>query len=140
MPRPFHYSFLVDDLAVTRRFYCGVLGCAEGRSSDTWIDFDFFGNQLSAHLGEPEPTRDLGLVDGVAVPMPHFGAVLTRSEFDELAGRLRESGTSFIIEPTIRFAGSRTEQSTMFFRDPSGNAIELKSFRDDSELFTRALS
>lgn len=136
MIRPFHYSFLVNDLDEARRFYGGLLGCAEGRSTAAWVDFDFFGSQISAHLTDDVPVpRHLGKVDAIDVPMPHFGAVLRWSDFHELADRLRDSGTQFVIAPMIRFAGHPGEQATMFFRDPSGNAIELKAFRDEAKLF-----
>jgi extradiol dioxygenase family protein len=138
MPNPFHYSFLVRDLASTRRFYGEILGCAEGRSTDTWVDFDFFGHQLSAHIAAavPAPER-LGQVDGIAVPMPHFGAVLEWSEFERLAARLRTEGVSFVIEPRLRFEGSAAEQALMFLTDFSGNALEFKSFRNQEGLFAR---
>jgi extradiol dioxygenase family protein len=136
MIRPFHYSFLVSDLAESRRFYGGLLGCAEGRSAPTWVDFDFFGSQVSLHLTDDVPApRHWGKVDSIDVPMPHFGAVLRWADFHELAARLRESGLEFVIPPMVRFAGQPAEQATMFFRDPSGNAIELKAFRDEANLF-----
>jgi extradiol dioxygenase family protein len=129
MSDPFHFSFIVRDLESTRQFYGGLLGCAEGRSAATWVDFDFFGNQISCHIGIPVPTADTGFVDGIAVPMPHFGAVLGWDAFHALADRLRAAGQRFIIEPRLRFAGQPGEQMTMFLRDPSGNAIEFKSYR-----------
>ena len=136
MPEPFHYSFFVRDLVSTRRFYGEVLGCREGRSTETWVDFDFFGNQISAHTtGIVTPTQNAGLVDGVAVPMPHFGAILPWEAFQELAGRMRRAGATFLIEPRIRFAGQTGEQSTMFLLDPSGNALEFKSFRHPENVF-----
>ena len=137
MPSPFHYAFLVKDLASTRRFYGTILGCREGRSTDAWADFDFFGNQISAHLSEaPAPTVDHGVVDGIAVPMPHFGAILGWDEFHALAARLRAAGAGFVIEPTFRFAGQPTEQATMFLLDPSANALEFKAFRHPEHVFT----
>jgi len=127
--RPFHYSFPVRDLDEARRFYGGLLACAEGRSAPTWVDFDFFGNQLSAHLGAPTAAAATGQVDGVAVPIPHFGAILDPGEFEALAARLRAAGVGFLVEPRLRFEGRPGEQHTMFFRDPSGNAIEIKAYR-----------
>ena len=135
-PRPFHFAFIVRDLESTRRFYGDILGCSEGRSTATWIDFDFFGNQISAHVGTPPPVSDSrGQVDGVAVPMPHFGAVLQRDEFDRIAGRLSKAGIEFLIPPYVRYPGEPGEQATMFLADLSGNPIEFKSFRDDGEVF-----
>ena len=138
MPEPFHYSFFVRDLESTRRFYAGVLGCAEGRSTDAWVDFDFFGNQISAHAtAPPTPTQDKGLVDGVAVPMPHFGAVLPWAEFHALAERIRRAAIPFVIQPRVRFEGQPGEQMTMFLLDPSGNALEFKAFRHPENVFAR---
>ena len=135
---PFHLAFPVDDLARARAFYGGVLGCPEGRSSSEWIDFDFFGHQIVAHLSPPKPDADhTNPVDGHDVPVPHFGVVLDWGVFEALAARLRERGTAFVIEPCIRFAGQVGEQATMFFRDPAGNALEFKSFRDRSQLFAK---
>jgi len=134
---PFHYSFFVRDLAATRRFYGEVLGCREGRSSEAWVDFDFFGNQISAHTsGTPAPTEDKGFVDGIAVPMPHFGAILGWDEFHALAARIRAAGVGFVIEPRSRFEGQPAEQATMFLLDPSGNALEFKAFRRPEHVFT----
>jgi extradiol dioxygenase family protein len=136
MAQPFHFSFFVRDLAQTRRFYGEVLGCHEGRSTDVWVDFDFFGNQISAHTtGSVTPTQNKGEVDGIAVPMPHFGAILPWSEFQALADRVRAAGVSFVIEPRTRFAGQPGEQATMFFLDPSGNALEFKSFKNPDHVF-----
>ena len=134
--RPFHLAFPVDDLAEARAFYAGLLGCPEGRSSAQWIDFDFFGHQIVAHLA-PERGGDAAVnhVDGHGVPVPHFGVVLTPEAFDALAEKLRAAGTRFEIEPTTRFKGEPGEQSTMFFRDPSGNAIEMKAFASLDSLF-----
>ena len=133
---PFHLAFPVDDLAAARAFYGGVLGCPEGRSSDVWIDFDFHGHQIVAHL-VPGHRGDAGTnpVDGHDVPVPHFGVVLTMADWQALADRLSEAGTEFVIPPTIRFKGKPGEQATMFFRDPSGNAVEMKAFADDAMLF-----
>lgn len=133
---PFHLAFPVHDLAAARSFYGGLLGCPEGRSADEWIDFDFFGHQIVAHLApEAAPRRHHNPVDGHDVPVPHFGAVLTMEDWRVLADRLRDVGTAFIIEPTIRFDGQPGEQATMFFLDPSGNAIEIKAMRDPAKLF-----
>lgn len=138
MSEPFHFAFIVRDLASTRRFYGELLGCAEGRSTETWVDFDFFGNQISCHTtGKPMVTADTGLVDGVAVLMPHFGAVLPWDQFDALALRLHTADQAFIIEPRLRYAGRPEEQATMFLRDPSGNAIEFKAFRHPAHVFSR---
>ncbi len=133
---PFHLAFPVHDLAAARAFYGGLLGCAEGRSSEAWIDFDFFGHQIVAHLA-PGRSSDAASnhVDGHGVPVPHFGAVLAMDEWRALAQRLEAAGVTFAIAPTIRFAGQPGEQATMFFRDPSGNAIEMKAFEDAGRLF-----
>ena len=137
MPNPCHYAFLVKDLASTRRFYGTILDCREGRSTDAWVDFDFFGHQISAHMSKaPTPTGDHGVVDGIAVPMPHFGAILGWDEFHALAARLRAAGADFVIEPRLRFAGQPTEQATMFLLDPSANALEFKAFRHPENVFT----
>ena len=125
----FHLAFHVHDLDAARRFYAGVLGCAEGRSAATWVDFDFFGHQISLHLGEPFPITDTGRVGDHLVPMPHFGVVLELADWQPLAQRLREHGTAFVLAPQCRFEGQPGEQWTMFFRDPSGNPIEVKGFR-----------
>lgn len=133
--RPFHLAFPVRDLEEARSFYGGLLGCAEGRSSDEWIDFDFYGHQIVAHTGGDRGDRASNQVDGRDVPIPHFGVVLTMEDWQALAGRLVAAGMEFAIEPTIRFKGQPGEQATMFFRDPSGNALEMKAFRDDAMLF-----
>ena len=134
--RPFHLAFPVHDLAAARRFYGDVMGCAEGRSSDHWIDFDFFGHQIVAHLDAEMQSHVIhNAVDGHDVPVPHFGIVLTMPQWEELAARLKAAGTKFGIEPHIRFKGEVGEQATMFFCDPSGNALEFKAFADDSRLF-----
>ena len=133
---PFHLAFPVDDLAAARAFYGSVLGCAEGRSSDEWIDFDFFGHQIVAHLA-PAPDRTASNpVDGHDVPVPHFGLVLPMQDWRDLADRLTGQ-VDFVIEPTVRFAGQPGEQATMFFRDPSGNALEIKAMADPGALFAR---
>lgn len=135
---PFHYAFFVHDLDAARRFYGAVLGCAEGRSTDTWVDFDFFGNQISCHnTGAVTPTQDTGRVEEILVPMPHFGAVLGWDEFHAVAGRIRAAGLPFIIEPRVRFAGQPGEQATMFLRDLSGNALEFKCFRHPEGMFAK---
>jgi len=134
---PFHLAFPVDDLAAARTFYGGVLGCPEGRSSSTWIDFDLFGHQIVAHLAPRRAADHHNPVDGHDVPVPHFGVVLDWDEFHAFAARLREHGVLFAIEPYVRFAGLVGEQATMFFRDPAGNALEFKAFRDRSQLFAR---
>lgn len=125
----FHLAYHVHDLDAARAFYGGVLGCREGRSTATWVDFDFFGHQLSLHLGTPFATTDTGLVGEHRVPMPHLGLVLELPDWQALAERLRAAGTRFVLEPQQRFAGQPGEQWTMFFRDPSGNPIEVKGFR-----------
>ena len=124
----FHLSFQVRDLDSTRRFYGGVLGCTEGRSAATWVDFNFFGHQLSMHLGAPFASADTGQVGAHRVPMPHFGVLLPLPEWQALAQRLREHGVAFVMAPQVRFEGQPGEQWTMFFRDPSGNPIEVKGF------------
>ena len=136
--RPFHLAFPVHDLAAARSFYGVTMGCREGRSSDDWVDFDFFGHQIVAHLAPGQAgDRASTKVDGHGVPVPHFGVVLAMDEWRALADRLRAAGTRFEIEPTVRFAGEPGEQATMFFRDPSGNALEIKAFEDDAKLFAR---
>jgi len=137
MSEPFHFSFFVRDLPSTRRFYGDILGCPEGRSTDAWVDFDFFGNQISAHAtGDVTPTANKGQVDGVAVPMPHFGAIVPWDRFHAMAARVREAGVAFVIAPRVRFEGQPGEQATMFFLDPSGNALEFKSFKHPEHVFT----
>ncbi|MDB5761489.1 MAG: glyoxalase [Herminiimonas sp.] len=133
---PFHLAFPVHDLNAARAFYRDVLGCAEGRSSDEWIDFDFYGHQIVAHLAPASAARPVSNeVDGKHVPVPHFGAVLSMAEWQKLADRLQKAGTKFEIEPYIRFQGQVGEQATMFFFDPSMNAIEIKGFADMEQLF-----
>ena len=133
--RPFHLAFAVNDLDAARGFYGGVLGCSEGRSSDRWIDFDFFGHQLVAHLGEDGARSIHNPVDGHDVPVPHFGVVLTVEQFEAVAARIVAAEVDFVIPPTVRFAELAGEQRTMFLRDPAGNAIEFKAFADDAALF-----
>jgi len=135
--RAFHHAFLVRDLEETRRFYVDVLGCREGRSSETWIDLELFGNQLSAHLGTPPPPANVGHVDGIVVPLPHFGAVISFEDYDRIAARIAAAGVTFIVTPRIRYAGQPGEQGTFFFLDPSGNALEFKAFRNPQEMFAR---
>lgn len=133
---PFHLAFPVDDLAAARRFYGGIMGCAEGRSSEEWIDFDFHGHQIVAHLAPGSGgDRANNHVDGHGVPVPHFGLVLEMADWEALATRLRGAGCDFVIEPTVRFAGQPGEQATMFLRDPAGNALEFKAFADPDQLF-----
>ena len=134
--RPFHLAFPVHDLAAARAFYGDLLGCREGRSSDHWIDFDLFGHQIVAHLDAGMTPRPIhNAVDGHDVPVPHFGVVLTMPQWEDLAARLKAAGVRFGIEPYVRFKGQVGEQATMFFTDPSGNALEFKAFADDGQLF-----
>ncbi len=137
MIRPFHLAFPVHDLAAARAFYGGVLGCPEGRSSDAWIDFDLYGHQIVTHLTPGAGAQHANPVDGHEVPVPHFGVVLTMEDWRALAARLEAAGIEFGIAPYIRFQGQVGEQATMFFRDPSGNALEFKAFADDAQLFAR---
>lgn len=131
----FHFAFNVTDLGQARAFYGGVLGCQEGRSTATWVDFDFFSHQLSLHLGEPFKTARTGRVGEHLVPMPHFGLVLALSDWQALAEQLKAAQTAFILEPQVRFAGEAGEQWTMFFLDPFGNPIEVKGFRSLESLY-----
>lgn len=144
---PFHLAFPVYDLEATRRFFGGLLGCAVGRESDRWIDFDFYGHQITAHLA-PEEVPTLALdpaqlsvatnpVDGKAVPVRHFGVILEWQEWHRLADRLREAQVRFLIEPHVRFRGEPGEQATLFLTDPSGNGLEFKSFQDPARIFAR---
>lgn len=136
--QPFHLAFPVHDLHAARAFYGGLLGCPEGRSSDAWIDFDLYGHQIVAHLAPNEVGhRASSAVDGDAVPVRHFGVVLGMSEWEALVVRLKAAGTAFVIEPHVRFKGQAGEQATMFFLDPSGNALEFKAFGDPSRLFAK---
>lgn len=135
---PFHLAFPVHDLDAARAFYGGLLGCPEGRSDSAWIDFDFFGHQIVAHLDpDARPRRLSNRVDGDDVPVPHFGAVLPLARWRALAERITGAGIAFVVAPTIRFEGLPGEQATMFFLDPSGNAIEIKAMRDLENLFAR---
>jgi len=131
----FHLAFHVTDLDEARAFYGGLLGCREGRSTDTWVDFNFFGHQISLHLGKPFETSDTGKVGDHMVPMPHLGVVLDMPAWKALADRLTAANLAFVIPPTVRFKGEPGEQSTMFFRDPSGNPIEIKGFADEAGVF-----
>jgi extradiol dioxygenase family protein len=153
MPR-FHFAFAVHDLSSARDFYGGLLGCPEGRSDEHWVDFDLYGHQIVAHLDPArqrsgvagaetdEPSAEMrdavrNEVDGDHVPVPHFGLILGWAEWHDLAARLRAAGIAFVIEPHIRFKGLPGEQATMFFRDPSGNALEFKSFQDEAQIFAK---
>ena len=134
----FHLAYTVTDLESTRRFYGDLLGCHEGRSSDTWVDFNFFGNQLSLHIGEIiQSSKTNSNVEGISVPMPHFGCVLEWNIFKDLAKKLQSQAVKFIIEPNIRFEGLPGEQATMFFEDYSGNSIEFKAYKNSSEVFSK---
>lgn len=134
----FHLAFPVDDLATARMFYGGLLGCPEGRASEEWVDFDFYGHQIVAHLAPGEAGhRHTSAVDGDNVPVRHFGVILPMPEWRALADRLRRAGTRFIIEPHVRFRGEVGEQATMFFLDPCGNALEFKAFHDMSRVFAK---
>jgi len=134
----FHLAFPVDDLSKARAFYGSLLGCPEGRSSPEWVDFDFYGHQIVAHLAPGEVGhRSTSAVDGDDVPVRHFGAILSMAEWQALADKLVKAGTRFIIEPHIRFKGQVGEQATMFFLDPCGNELEFKSFQDMSQVFAK---
>ncbi|GGX17013.1 VOC family protein [Pigmentiphaga litoralis] len=134
----FHLAFPVDSLAQARAFYGELLGCPEGRSSDAWVDFDFYGHQIVAHLSPGEArSAKTSEVDDHAVPVRHFGAILSMEQWDALADKLRAAGTKFVIEPYVRFKGEVGEQATMFFMDPSGNALEFKAFGDMSQVFAK---
>jgi extradiol dioxygenase family protein len=138
MQPPFHLAFPVHDLATARRFYGGVLGCREGRAGDTWVDFDLYGHQIVAHLANrPAGVITHNEVDGDDVPVPHFGVVLPMELWHGLVERLRQAGVKFVIEPHIRFPGEIGEQATMFFFDPSGNALEFKAFADLNRIFAK---
>ncbi|KAF1023991.1 MAG: hypothetical protein GAK30_00006 [Paracidovorax wautersii] len=130
LPSIFHFAFNITDLDQARRFYGDVLGCREGRSTKTWVDFDFFGHQISLHLGQPFSTAATGKVGDKLVPMPHFGLILLLPEWKAMAERLQAAGTEFVLKPQVRFENQPGEQWTMFFLDPFGNPIEIKGFRD----------
>ncbi len=131
----FHLAMPVDDLDAARQFYGGTLGCDQGRSADTWVDWDFRGHQIVTHLAPSAARRIHNEVDGHDVPVPHFGLILAVEEFHQLAERLRAAGTTFVIEPYVRFAGEAGEQWTMFFYDPAGNALEFKAFANEGQIF-----
>ena len=136
--RPFHLAILVHDLEKAREFYGDILGCSTGRESENWIDFNFFGHQLVTHLDKNMNISDsTNTVDGDRVPVPHFGIILKKKDWDTLAKKLSAANVDFIIEPRTRFKDNTGEQSTMFIKDPSGNALEFKSFQDDGHIFTR---
>ncbi|MGB5079656.1 MAG: VOC family protein [Burkholderiales bacterium] len=135
---PFHLAFPVTSLEKARAFYGGLLGCPEGRSSEDWVDFDFYGHQIVAHLAPEEAGhRSTNAVDGDDVPVRHFGAILPMEQWQRLAAKLRAAGVRFVIEPRVRFKGEAGEQATMFLLDPCGNALEFKAFRDMSRLFAK---
>lgn len=144
--RPFHHAFPVHDIAAAREFYGGLLGLPEGRSSENWVDFDLFGHQIVAHFSPQAKAKDAPAnedsthhnpVDGHSVPVPHFGVILEMSDWKQLRDRLLDADVEFVIEPYIRFEGEPGEQATMFFLDPSGNALEFKAFEDLSQLFAK---
>ena len=135
--RPFHLAFPVTDLETTRSFYVDILQCNVGRSSDQWIDFDMFGHQVVAHLVHSNDYLATNSVDGDNVPVSHFGVVLTMDQWNQLREHLSKFDIKFIIEPKIRFKGEPGEQATMFFLDPSGNALEFKAFNDDKQIFAK---
>ena len=131
----FHFAFNVTDLDIARKFYGGILGCTEGRATSTWVDFDFFGHQLSLHLGQPFKTERTGKVGDTLVPMPHFGVVLALADWKTMAARLNAVNTAFLMAPQLRFAGQPGEQHTMFFCDPFGNPLEVKGFKSLDTLY-----
>lgn len=131
----FHFAFNVTDLDIARQFYGEVLGCKEGRSTDTWVDFDFFDHQISLHLGEPFSTANTGHVGDKLVPMPHFGLILNLKDWQVMAARLQAENIDFVLEPQLRFANQPGEQWTMFFRDPFRNPIEVKGFKDLTSIY-----
>ncbi|MEP0984617.1 VOC family protein [Ekhidna sp.] len=135
--RPFHLAVPVKDLSETRAFYRDVMGFEEGRSSDKWVDFNFFGHQIVIHMVSSSAESDTNPVDGMAVPVPHFGVVLNWEDWENLSAKLKSAEIKFVIEPYVRFEGEVGEQATMFFKDPSGNALEFKAFRNDSEIFSK---
>jgi len=136
--RPFHLAIPVDDVPLARMFYRDVIGCSEGRSSEQWVDFDFFGHQLVIHY-KPKPAEEVhhNSVDGHEVPVPHFGVVLKWEEWEQLSEKLSSKGVKFVIDPYVRFKGEVGEQATMFFLDPCGNALEFKAFKDINQLFAK---
>ena len=134
-PSTFHFAFNVTDLTAARAFYGKLLGCQEGRSAESWVDFDFFGHQLSLHRGDPFPTAETGRVGDKLVPMPHFGVILELPIWRALADRLQAAGVAFILPPQVRFEGQPGEQWTMFFTDPCGNPMEFKAFRSVDDIY-----
>ena len=133
--RPFHLAFPVKNLEDTKKWYCDVLGCTLGRESDDWVDFNFYGHQVVAHLSSNFNVNQTNEVDGEQVPIRHFGVILTSHNWDKLRDRLESKGIEFMIQPNVRFKNSPGEQKTMFVSDPSGNALEFKSFENDSMIF-----
>lgn len=133
---PFHLAFPIENIEKTRRFYVDILGCKEGRSTERWIDFDFFGHQLSAHVSM-EKSAAQSEVDGKPVPLRHFGAILERKEWEDLRVRIEQAHIPFVIQPHVRFQGKPGEQATLFIRDPSGNGLEFKSFTKEKDIFTK---
>jgi extradiol dioxygenase family protein len=135
---PFHYAFKITDIPSTRKFYVDLLGCKEGRSTDTWIDFDFFGHQLSAHISQNIPALDYcGKVDGISVPIPHFGCVLETKDFQRIQKKLEEERLEFVVKPYQRYAGQIGEQWTLFVLDYSGNPLEFKAFTNKEDVFAK---
>lgn len=137
MRPPFHLAFPVNDLDAARSFYVGVLGCREGRSNERWVDFEFFGHQITAHLVDAMSEPPANEVDGDSIPVRHFGAILEWPEWEAMAERLEVAGVEFMVRPRVRFEGQPGEQGTLFVRDPSKNVLELKSFRDQAMIFAR---
>lgn len=136
MSNSFHYAFKVKDLDSTRKFYRDILGCREGRSTESWVDFDFFGNQISAHVGQVSSNKDYcGNVDGISVPIPHFGCLLTENQFRVIQQKLEAASIKFIVKPQTRYEGENSQQYTMFVVDFSGNPLEFKSFKDKSQIY-----
>ena len=136
MKNPFHYAFKVKDILSTKRFYVEILGCQEGRFTDTWYDFDFFGHQLSAHISNSIPVLDYcGQVDGISVPIPHFGCLLSMDQFDTVQAKIEGAGIKFLVKPQTRYEGQVGEQKTMFVFDFSGNPIEFKAYKNEGEVF-----
>lgn len=132
----FHYAFKIKDIASTRKFYVDILGCTEGRSTENWIDFDFFGNQLSAHISNDIPAPDFcGKVDGVSVPIPHFGCILSIEQFETVQAKLEAANIEFVVSPQVRYEGQIAEQRTMFVMDFSQNSIEFKAFKNEEAVF-----
>ncbi len=133
----FHYAFKIKDIPSTRDFYVNILGCKEGRSTDRWIDFDFFGHQLSAHISQDFPALDYcGLVDGVSVPIPHFGCLVSAEKFKEIEGKFKNANVKFIVSPQVRYEGKPSEQLTMFVLDFSNNPLEFKSYKEEGKVFS----